>query len=311
MRRPLLLAALTLALPASARAAAVTGGATLRRTVSVRAIALGESYAAIAGGVDSLSSNPAGAAGAARPELETTFASGVIDDSFGFLGYAHPTRIGVLSAAAAYYDAGKILLTFPGGAQETRVAQRDMVAQTGWATNLGAGFSAGVLGKFYRFELAQEARATGAAGDAGLQWATPLPGLRLGAAMQNMGPSLKFESESDPLPLTTRFGAAWTFNFRPKSEVEGSYSTGTRLTFLADGVKVRDEKMASSAGGEFVLDVDDSTSLALRGGWIFGRALDGASFGAGVREGRFTVDYALAAKRSLGNVHHVGLGIRF
>jgi len=310
MRRPLLLAALCLACAGGAWATGSTGAVSLRRPVSARVVGLAETFAAAAGGASSMGSNPAGMAGADRPELESTFTSGVVDDAFGFIGYAHPTRLGVAAAGVAYYDAGDIELTFPNGSKETRTAQRDMVFQAGWARALGAGLSAGALAKFYRFELAQEARASGWAADAGLQWATPLPGLRLGAALQNLGQPVKFESESDPLPVTTRFGAAWTLSASPAARTDEYYS-GTRLSFLVDGIKVQDEAAYPTAGGEFCLGVGDATELALRGGWIFNHASDGASFGAGVREGRFTVDYALAAKGVLGNVHHVSLAVRF
>lgn len=312
MRRLILLAVLALACarPARASSAGSTGGVSLRRPVSARVVGLAESFAAAAGGASSLGSNPAGAAAAARPELESTFTSGVVDDAFGFLGYAHPTRLGVAAAGLAYYDAGSVELAFPGGAKETRTAQRDMILQAGGAKTLGAGLSAGVLAKFYRFELAQEARASGWAADAGLQWASPLEGLRLGGAIQNLGQAVRFESESDPLPLTARFGAAWTLSMKPAQRAE-SYYTGTRLTLLADGVKIRDEAAYPSVGGEFCLEVGASTELALRGGWIFNHASDGAAFGLGLREGRFAVDYALAAKGILGSIHHVSLAVRF
>jgi len=283
-----------------ARAAGLTGGVSLRRPVSARVVGLAETFAAAAGGASSLGTNPAGLTGAERPELTSTFTSGVVDDAFGFLGYAHPTRLGVAAAALAYYDAGKVELSFPGGVKETRTAQRDMIFQTGWAKALGAGLSAGILAKFYRFELAQEAHASGLAADAGLQWAVPLPGLRIGGSISNLGQAVRFESESDPLPLTARLGAAWTLR-----------SADTRLTLLVDGVKVRDEAAYPSAGGEFCLAFGPTTELALRGGWIFNHASDGAAFGLGVREGRFTLDYALAAKGILGNVHHVSLAVRF
>ena len=35
------------------------------------------------------------------------------------------------------------------------------------------------------------------------------------------------------------------------------------------------------------------------------------TFGVGMREGRFTIDYALAEKRTLGQTHYAGLGVRF
>ncbi|HVG94734.1 MAG TPA: PorV/PorQ family protein, partial [Planctomycetota bacterium] len=194
----------------AARAGAA-GSPTLRRSLSPRSAAMADAYAAVAGGLSSLSTNPAGLAAARRSQLDTTFTSGVLDDTFGFIGWAQPLPAGTAAAGLSYYDAGKVDLHFAGGRTETRTAQRDFVGHLAWALPLPGGLSAGVTGKFYRFELAQEARASGAAADVGVQWTTPLKGLSLGAAIQNAGPGVKFEAEREALPLATRGGLSWSW----------------------------------------------------------------------------------------------------
>jgi hypothetical protein len=47
-----------------------------------------------------------------------------------------------------------------------------------------------------------------AAADAGIVWRTPLSGLSLGSAIQNVGSDLKYEVEKEPLPQVARAGAA-------------------------------------------------------------------------------------------------------
>jgi hypothetical protein len=175
---------------------------------------------------------------------------------------------------------------------------------------LGGGLSAGALGRFYRFELGGEAHASGAALDAGARWATPVRGLSVGAAMQNAGPGVKYEVDSDPLPLTMRGGAAWTLA-APASKAEELVYSGTRLTLAADAVKVRDEPVRGGLGAEFGLDFGGNTSVVVRAGWKLGSETDFLTAGIGVRERRFFVDYALGARRELGAVHHVALGARF
>jgi hypothetical protein len=311
VRRALLAAALALA-PAGARAAlASNGGQTLRRLTSARAAALGGAFAAVDGGLDSFGVNPAGLAAVRKPEAQTTLTSGVLDDVFGFLGYAHPLAAGAAAAAGlSYYDAGSVEVVELNGNSRSVAAQRDYVGSVGGALPLAGGLSVGALGKAYDFTLAQSATARGFAGDAGVLWRSPVPGLSAGASLQNMGPGVKFEDQSDPLPLTARAGAAWTRE-SGAADREAANVAATRVTLTADAVKVRDERVSGAAGGEFAADFSSDLSVAVRAAWAFGRDSDGLSIGVGVREGRFVADYALVAKRDLGSTHAVTLGCRF
>lgn len=302
-------AAVALAVALSVRAGAA-GSPTLRRQLSPRAAAMADAYAAVPGGLSSLSTNPAGLSAAKRPQLETSFTSGVLDDSFGFIGWAQPLPLGAAAVGLSYYDAGKVELNFTGGRSETRTAQRDFVAHLAWGLELPGGLSLGATGKTYRFELAQEARASGFAGDLGAQWRTPLKGLSLGAALQNAGPDVKFEVDADPLPLTTRGGASWSWKSAESKDSE-SYLTVTRVLASAEALKVRDEAILGALGTELAMDFGTSTSIALRAGWRLNSDAARLTVGVGMREGRFTLDYAMAEKRSLGQTHQVGFGVRF
>ncbi len=306
-------ALLVLAASAAKAATASNGAPTLRQPLSARSAALGGALSAEAGGLDSLGVNPAGASALKRPEAMASFMNGIADDQFGFLGYAQPLKGGVALAGMAYYDAGSVGVVNLDGSQQTVAAERDYVGMLGWAMPLGGGLSVGALGKAYKFTLAQSASASGFAGDAGARWQTPLPGVSLGAALQNLGPSVKYETAADPLPLTARGGLAWTVESRPQGKIEEvrSYYTATRMTLSAEAVKVRDENAAAAASGEFAIDMGAETSVALRVSNLFGPAAGGLSFGVGVREGRFTADYAVLSKGELGNSQDVSLSVRF
>lgn len=309
---PLALAAFALLLASTAGAA---GSPTLRRSLSARSAAMADAYAAVPGGLSSLSTNPAGLAAARTPQLDTTFISGVLDDTFGFLGWAQPLPLGVAAAGFSYYDAGKVDLHFTGGRSETRNAQRDFVGHLAWGLPLPGGLSLGTTGKYYRFELAQEAHATGFAGDAGVQWKTPLKGLSLGAAVQNAGPGVKFEQDSDPLPLTTRGGASWSWQSveKPTGTDPAALSalTRTRVVASLEAIKVRDEVTTGSIGSELAMDFGPTTTVALRAGWRLNSDSTRLTIGVGMSEGRYSLDYAMADKRSLGQTHQVGFGVRF
>ena len=312
MRSAALLAALLALAPSAACAAsAANGAAVLRLPMSARAAALGGAMTAIGGGLDSFGVNPAGVAAAERPELLTSFFTGAANDSFGFFGYAHPTKAGTALAGFSYYDAGTIPIVNLDGSQQTVVAERDYVGSLGWALALGGGVYAGALGKVYKFTLAQSASASGFAGDVGVRWATPLRGLSVGAAAQNLGPGVTFEQTSDPLPRTLRGGAAWTYLDRTPSELLTQYS-GVAVTLTADAVSVRGEALTAVAGGECAVSIGKSAAVSLRVGNQFNSASDGGlSFGVGMREGRFTGDYALTARGALGNVQNFSIGVRF
>ncbi len=296
----------------SAGAAHGAGSPTLRRQLSPRAAAMADAYAAVPGGLSSLSTNPAGLSGATRPQLDTTFTSGVLDDTFGFIGWGQPLRYGVGVAGLSYYDAGKVDLNFANGTAESRTAARDFIGHLAWAVPLPGGLSAGATAKFYRFELAQEARASGAAFDAGAQWKTPLRGLSVGASLANAGPGVKFEQETDPLPLTTRAGLSWAWASAPLTKPgELTEVTGTTVLASLDAVKVRDEATVAALGAELGTDFGKTTTIALRAGFRFNSDAARLTLGIGMREGRFSLDYALAEKRTLGHTHHAGFGVRF
>ena len=298
---------LTLAVPAGA-----AGSPSLRRSLNARSSAMADAYTAVPGGLSSLSTNPAGLASARRSQLDTLFTSGVLDDTFGFLGWAQPIPFGTLAAGVSYYDAGKVDLRFANGTVDTRTAQRDFVGHLAWGIPLPGGLSVGATAKAYRFDLAQEAKASGFAGDAGVQWLTPIPNLTLGAAVQNAGTAVKFDRDADPLPLTTRGGASWSWaSSGPAGEESLSDVTRTRVLASAEAIKVRDEKIGGSVGGELAMDFGPDTAIALRAGWRLNSDVARFTFGVGMREGRFSLDYALAEKRTLGQTHYVGLGVRF
>lgn len=306
--RPLL-AALLAALPAAASAAATTGGATLRRPVSARAAAMADAFTALRAGTDAFGCNPAGL-GADRAEARTLFSHGSVEDSFSFLGAVVPWRRAALAASLAYYDAGRIDVVSAAGARDTRSAQRDLVGSFGGSLELGGGLQAGALARLYRFELGGEARASGAAFDAGARWDTPVPGLSAGAALQNIGPGVKYEVDADPLPLSSRAGLAWSWHAAADKASELVY-TGTSVTLVADAVKTRDDLLRGSVGAEFGLEFGEHTAVLLRGGLTGGSYADFITAGVGLRERRFFVDYALNARNYLGAVHHVSLGARF
>ncbi|MDE2039401.1 MAG: PorV/PorQ family protein [Elusimicrobia bacterium] len=306
----LLLTAALCALPALAAAeAGLTGGVTLSRPLGARAEAMGGAFSAVEGGLDSLTYNPAGLARLSRPELRFDYTHGIVDDSFGFLGYARRLSAFTLAGGAAYYDAGTIDLNLSDGTKGRRKAEQDWLGLLSAAVALPARLSAAATLKYYHFSLAQAASASGLAFDAGLRWATPLPGLSAGAALQNLGSAVKFEQQGDPLPRTERAGLAYSIGRRSPDPEQDADVGFDRFLLTGDVVSVLDQPLAAASGLEMRVPLGGSDYAALRFGYLFNSS-DSFSMGIGIREGRYVFDYALGLARALGSAHHFSIGLR-
>ncbi|MFA6003446.1 MAG: PorV/PorQ family protein [Elusimicrobiota bacterium] len=288
-----------------------TAAVTLQRPISARAVGLGEAFAAVEGGLDSLNYNPAGLARLARPEAASSYTRGIADDDFGSLHYAHPLRSATVSGGLLYYDAGPINIKLSDGTQHTRTAQKDVVAAGGISLPLEHGLSLGALAKVFRLELAEEVRTTGYAADIGALWRTPLKGLSLGLAAQNLGPDIKFEQEGDPLPLTLRCGAAYSVDLgRLPMFQEGSFGF-SKFLLAADAVKVREQEVSAAAGLEMSMSLAEKSFIALRAGYQFSDEPGALALGIGLRQGPWIFDYGLGVVKDVTNSHHFNLGLKF
>ena len=90
-----------------------------------------------------------------------------------------------------------------------------------------------------------------------------------------------------------------------------NYLTGTRFLATAEASKTRDEAPSGVLGSELAMSFGPSTEIALRAGWRLNSDTARLTVGVGMREGRFTLDYAMAEKRTLGQIHYAGFGVRF
>lgn len=283
----------------------------LKIGLAPRPVSLGEAYVGLADDVNAISYNPAGLALLRRQEAAFThneFVSGLQQD---YLAYAYPTsRWGTLGFAA------NLLRVAPFDSYDENdqpigtVSSQDMALTGAYAYRLDP-FAFGFSGKFLRSRLA-EVRAESTALDiGGLLRVTQR--LRLGFAVQNLGPDVRYENERFPLPLTTKLGAS----FSPAVPLKGS-----RLTLTVEGSFPRDRSPYPSAGLEFfpmnmaVLRVGYQGSQDSGLGLTLGAGLRLSSGGLGSRSGEsffqdLEVDYAYVGFGNLGNAHRIGLLMRF
>ena len=271
----------------------VSAGRTLLEAPGARAAALGEAFVAAADDVTALGFNPAALATLRSSHVSFLYQSGVADDAFGHVAVGGPAGRFGWGAAVAAYEGPEA--TVPAGAGSRRVtAQRDWTGTLGISGSVG-GAAIGVAGKVLRSELAETARATAYAADAGITAALNSR-LRVAAALQNIGTKLTYLSEGDPLPALIRGGLAWTV-------ARGAFPA----TLFVDAPYLFNEADFRPAAG-FEVRVGP---LALRAGYRSGRDIESISAGTGLAWGPATLDYAFGLVDEFDSRHRVSVGVRW
>ncbi|MBI5242460.1 MAG: hypothetical protein HY922_02100, partial [Elusimicrobia bacterium] len=123
------------------------------------------------------------------------------------------------------------------------------------------------------------------------------PGLALGLAVQNIGPTVKFQQASENLPLNIRMGGAYAFTIR-----------GQKSALALDITKERSEGALIGFGAETIV----AKALALRLGYNTRNAAGpGVSVGVGWLLSNFSFDYAFVPFGDLGNAHRLSVTLRW
>lgn len=122
------------------------------------------------------------------------------------------------------------------------------------------------------------------------------PGLRLAFTARNLGPGLRFDADTAPLPTILTGGVAWR-----------GYPRGDSFTVSADAVRPKD----SEAYGAFGVEYTAFRILSMRLGFRTGQDIGlGFRAGVGFRLKVVEVDYAFAGFGDLGQMHRIGLSAR-
>lgn len=281
-----------------AMAAAAGGGSPyqfLLLDANARAAALGGAYTALAADANALLYNPAGLGGVRRHEatfMHDAHFEGVSQD---YLAAATRWGFGAMVNALDYGEIPRTTVSNPNGTLGSYGA-RDLAVSAGYGREFGR-FGAGIAAKHIRSSI-DTAVGKAWASDLGLSWRPEEDhGLWLGAAVQNLGPTVRFQAASENLPTTVRAGAAWSFK-----------AYGQRCVVAADFAKTRSDSAVAAAGGETVL----GGVLALRLGYSSrNQAGWGLTGGVGLALGDASVDYAVTPFGELGVAHRASVGIRF
>ncbi len=282
-----------------------TTAAFLKIGVGARPVGMGNAFTAVANDVNALVWNPAGLCQLSMKEMTATHTELFVDTRYDFIGYAQPAKTGVLGFGVNYLSQGKI---------ESRSADRqvtggfdasDMAVNLAYSRFVAPEVGLGVNFKYLKSQIA-DVSAQGWAVDLGGLYKTPIRGLGLGLAVQNLGPGLKFLEERSSLPLSFTAGAG--------------YRLPGMGMLLALDVKymLYDKKTSVSVGTEYSV----FSFVTLRAGYLaaltggtgagdFKRASNSMGAGFGLKLRGIGADYAFTPFGELGNTQRFSLSMRF
>ena len=284
--------------PVWASGPGTTGADILNIGIGARAIGMGEAYVAQADDVSSLYWNPAGLALMQERQASFSYDQMYQDLKFQNGSIGIPLDNGAIGGSLSYLSYGDIQGFAPDGTPTGNQTAYSGVATLG-AAWLGNQWSAGANIKGVQEKLADET-ATAAAFDLGGNVIYPKPVLggtmRFGAVVQNLGSDIKFEQQSDPLPMDWKLGVAAVQMLDKKLNVSLDYTSP------------KGDDSYVSGGFEYWL----VPFVALRAGYVNSKNEgNGMRAGIGLRIKGVSFDYAYAGQGELGMSHRYELSFRF
>jgi len=288
-----------------------TGAQFLELGVSARAMAMGEAFTSVVDDISAVYYNPAALTTLFGREATFTYISLPADVGYGFgaIGFPLESIGGVIGIGAYGLTSGDIIeTTYEQGVVSPALAGTGRTfAWNNFALGLSYGryltdrFSIGFSVK-YVGEFAHNYSSNGWAADVGTIYDTGFRGFKIGMAITNFGPDMRFVNVNYPLPINFKFGAS----------INVIEQVDHYVTLAAEGWHPSDNLEKYNVGLEYVF----KDRFALRGGGRFNYDVDGFTAGGGVRlpfneEQEIRVDYAFQDFGILTQVHRFSLTFAF
>lgn len=284
-----------------------TGAQFLELGVSARAMGMAESFVAVSDDVSAVYYNPAGLTSLWGKEVSATYVDMPADvgHSFAAIGLPMESIGGVLGIAAYALSSGEMIVRDHyhgefGGSGQT-FGYNAFSLGISYGRYLTDRFSIGLTVK-YIGEYVHDYTANGWAADVGTSYDTGYRGFKIGMAITNFGPDMKFIKKAYPLPINFRFGSCINI-------VE---QMNHKLTIAAEGSHPSDNLEKYNTGLEYTF----MDRFILRGGGRINYDVDGFTVGGGFRQpygedGEIGVDYAFQDFGILTEVHRFSLLFAF
>lgn len=264
---------------------------------NARAVGMSGAYTALASDPNALLYNPAGLGkvkGYQATLMHNQYFQGITQE---YLAYASPRGWGASFNYLSFGEIRNTTLSNKTGIGLGTFGLTTMALTGGYGRPIFENLTVGVGLKFLR-EVIDDVSGQGVALDMGLGYSVPMvQGLSIGAALQNLGPSVKFQSSKEDLPLAFRVGTAYVFDFFKRENV-----------LALDLVKARNESALVAFGVETIL----GESFPVRVGYnTRNDAGPGITAGLGYVHKDISFDYAFAPFKELGDAHRFSLSFRW
>jgi hypothetical protein len=272
-----------------------------------RPTAMGAAFSSIADDATAPFYNPAGLGFQDATEvslMHSNWLTGLYPDMYyEYFGLAHPIKgLGVLGANIIYLTTGETQATDPYGTPLARFRTFDLSAGLSYGVKLREELAVGFGLKFIYSYLAPGWLISylynepgGGAGsswgaDAGIYYKTPIRGLNLATAIQNVGPDLRYleGGDRDPLPRTLRVGASYRLLDRGANWLVVSGDVISILVGLTSSFEDTYRESWKCLGAEYTYN----NFLSARAGYFNDEAgvRKGPTFGGGLKIRGFEFD---------------------
>lgn len=272
--------------------AGVSGAQFLKIGVGARPAAMGEAFVAVSDDVTSIYWNPAGLLKTKDKELVFVHNQWLEDTSYQFIGFSQATEKGKMGIGLSYLGYGEMIGRDKEANPTGNFTAFDMALSLSYSQAIKE-INTGATLKLIHQKNEQEQAQTIAL-DLGMQTSLK-DNLLLGASLSNLGPKIKFISQKDPLPLTTRIGVFLT-PF-PNFSLLSLYN----LKIACDVVKPIDDEFQINYGTEYQLK-DISFRLGYQTDSDFG-----ITTGLGLKIGSYQLDYAYIPWGDLRDTHRFSI----
>ncbi|MCP4583550.1 MAG: PorV/PorQ family protein [candidate division Zixibacteria bacterium] len=286
---------LVVAMPLIASASGTTAADFLNINVSAYQASLGGAGSALSDDIAASYFNPAGLSNLEKPGVNFMHNLWYQDISYEFLGGAFP--VGgktTIAASAAYLHMGQIEGYNALNQSTGAISPHSLVGIVSFSRSISHSLSIGLSGKYITEKL-DDVSATGYAFDLGAQF--HFSDFSIGAVANNIGPKVKYETDSFSLPTSVSFGTAYSSFQLP-------------VTILAGANVPFDGKTSFAAGLEYQM----AGFMSLRSGYG-GMGGDNASnslnLGAGLNLAGINIDYAFNPGGDMGQTHFFSFTLSF
>jgi len=278
----------------------------LNLPVGARAIGMGGAYTAISEEASGIYWNPAGLV--QIPKLSVTFmrADYIADINYQYIAYAQRlTNDSTIGASFFVTDIGSLDERDIYGTKTGQFTPKDQVISLSYSkailefSDKEKDVSVGITAKYIKSKIVKKDNSF--AGDIGVMTYnfTTLP-YRLGVMLTNFGQGLRYDKESNALPMTLRLG--------------GSLSPFKNLLISVEAVLPKNNKINYLLGCELSTQPNELTKLSIRGGinnQLIRDDLSGFNLGLGATLHFFTLDYAYTPLGDLGKTHRISITLDF